>query len=83
MFLIAYEEEKDNTLKKELKELKEIKNNYKVACLVGPEGGLTIDEVQFLKENGAKVITLGNRILRTETVAMYIASTVMYELEMN
>ena len=32
---------------------------------------------------GAKVITLGNRILRTETVAMYIASTVMYELEMN
>ena len=83
LFLVAFEEEKENTLKNELLKLKELKNEYKIACLVGPEGGLTKDEVLKLEENGAKVITLGNRILRTETVAMYIASTVMYELEMN
>lgn len=83
LFLVAFEEEKDNTLKNELLKLKDIKDEYKIACLVGPEGGLTKDEVLKLEENGAKVITLGNRILRTETVAMYIASTVMYELEMN
>lgn len=83
LFLVAFEEEKDNTLKNELLKLKELKNEYKIACLVGPEGGLTKEEVLKLEENGAKVITLGNRILRTETVAMYIASTVMYELEMN
>lgn len=83
LFLVAFEEEKDNTLKNELLKLKDIKNEYKIACLVGPEGGLTKEEVLKLEENGAKVITLGNRILRTETVAMYIASTVMYELEMN
>ena len=83
LFLVAFEEEKDNTLKNELLKLKDIKSEYKIACLVGPEGGLTKEEVLRLEENGAKVITLGNRILRTETVAMYIASTVMYELEMN
>ena len=83
MFLVAFEEEKENTLKRELVDLKAKMNNYKIACLVGPEGGLTSDEVQELEDAGAKVITLGNRILRTETVAMYIASTVMYELEMN
>lgn len=83
LFLVAFEEEKENTLKNELLKLKELKNDYKIACLVGPEGGLTKEEVLKLEENGAKVITLGNRILRTETVAMYIASTIMYELEMN
>ena len=80
---MAFEEEKENTLKKELLELKSKSSNYKIACLIGPEGGLALNEVEALKEAGAKVITLGNRILRTETVAMYIASTVMYELEMN
>ena len=83
LFLVAFEEEKDNTLKNELLKLKDIKSEYKIACLVGPEGGLTKEEVLRLEENGAKVITLGNRFLSTETVAMYIASTVMYELEMN
>lgn len=83
LFIVAFEEEKENTLKKELLELKSKSSNYKIACLIGPEGGLALNEVEALKEAGAKVITLGNRILRTETVAMYIASTVMYELEMN
>ena len=35
----------------------------------------------MLKENGAKIITLGNRILRTETVALNMLSILMYELE--
>ena len=83
LFLVAFEEEKENTLKRELVEIKTKMNSYKIACLVGPEGGLTVGEVKELEDAGAKVITLGNRILRTETVAMYIASTVMYELEMN
>ena len=83
LFLVAYEEEKENTLKNELINLKNKMSSYKIAVLVGPEGGLTYDEVNYLKDMGAKVITLGNRILRTETVAMYIASTIMYELEMD
>ena len=37
--------------------------------------------VELLKQNGAKVITLGKRILRTETVALNVLSIIMYELE--
>ena len=39
-------------------------------------------EVEALRKSGAKVVTLGNRILRTETVALSVASIIMYELEM-
>ena len=39
------------------------------------------EEVKQLQENGAKVITLGKRILRTETVALNLISILMYELE--
>lgn len=37
-------------------------------------------EVELLSKFGAKVITLGNRILRTETVAFVMNSIIMYEL---
>ncbi len=78
--LVAYENEKENTLKQELKKLKE-QSNVKIAILIGPEGGLEEKDVEELKENGAKIITLGNRILRTETVALNMLSIIMYELE--
>ena len=86
LVLIAYENEKENTLKKELKELaKKIENNkdkkIKIGVIVGPEGGLEEQDVQELKQNGAKIITLGKRILRTETVALNVLSVIMYELE--
>ena len=89
--LVAYELEKDNKLKKELEILKKQKNKsyfnkktsniIKIAIIIGPEGGLDIEEVNFLKENGAKVITLGERILRTETVALNMISVITYEFE--
>ena len=39
------------------------------------------EDVIKLKENGAKIITLGKRILRTETVALNVLSIIMYEIE--
>lgn len=78
--LLAYENEKDNTLKSELTKLKN-KENLKIGVIIGPEGGLEEQEVEILKEAGAKVITLGNRILRTETVALVVTGIIMYELE--
>lgn len=81
IFLVAYEMEKENYIKNELQKLKLTKNNYKIAVLIGPEGGLEIQEVEYLKSAGAKVISLGNRILRTETVALQVSSIIMYELE--
>ena len=55
--------------------------NVKIAVVIGPEGGLEETEVEFLKQNGASVVTLGKRILRTETVALSLLSIIMYELE--
>ena len=80
--LIAYENEKENTLKKELKNLKKLdKEEIKVAVIIGPEGGIAPEEIEMFEENGAKIITLGNRILRTETAALSVLSIIMYELE--
>ena len=79
---LAYENEKENKLKNEIIELKKKqKEKYKIAVIIGPEGGLAAEEVEKAKQNGIKIITLGNRILRTETVALNILSILMYELE--
>lgn len=80
--LVCYENEKEKTLKQELKKIvKENKKDVKIAIVIGPEGGIEKEEVEMLKENGAHIITLGKRILRTETVALNILSVIMYELE--
>lgn len=80
VILVAYENEKQNRLKEELIKLKN-KSEIKIAIVIGPEGGLEEKDVQSLKDAGAKIITLGNRILRTETVSLNCLSIIMYELE--
>lgn len=82
LVLLAYENEKEHSFKEELHKIKNTKDNLKIAIIIGPEGGLDEQEVEILKTAGAKVITLGKRILRTETVALNMASIIMYELEM-
>lgn len=79
--LLAYEEEQENTLKNEITKIKNTKENLKIAVIIGPEGGIEKEEVEILKKAGAKVVTLGRRILRTETVALQVSSILMYELE--
>ena len=82
ILIVAYEEEKQNTLKQELKKLRNIKNKtIKIGIVIGPEGGIDKEEIDLLKQSGAKIVTLGERILRTETVALSILSIIMYELE--
>lgn len=79
--LIAYENEKENTIKQILKKIEKTTEELKIAIIIGPEGGISEEEVQLLKESGAISISLGKRILRTETVALNILSVIMYELE--
>ena len=78
IFIIAYEEEKKISLKSVLKENKDIKN---IGVLVGPEGGIDLKEIEKLKQAGAICVTLGSRILRTETAPIVVASNIVYELE--
>lgn len=80
--LVAYENERENTLKNELEKIKnQNKERNKIAIVIGPEGGIEEKEVESLKDKGCKIITLGKRILRTETVALNMISIIMYELE--
>ena len=82
--IVAYENEKNNTIKRELFKLKDIlqeKGKINIALIIGPEGGLEEKDVELLKQSGAKIVTLGNRILRTETVALNMLSVIRYELE--
>ncbi len=84
ILLVAYENEEKHTLKEEITKIKEMfskQKQIKIGILIGPEGGIAPEEIENLKEYGAKVITLGKRILRTETVALNVLSIVMYELD--
>lgn len=78
LFIVAYEDEDKNTLKEVLKKNNVAKN---IAVLIGPEGGIDSQEIQKLKQSGAIVVTLGKRILRTETAPIVISSNIIYELE--
>ena len=80
LFLVAYEEETEQTLKQELKKLPK-QTEYEIGILIGPEGGIEFQEIETLKENGAKIVTLGKRILRTETAPIAMVSNIIYELE--
>ncbi len=83
--LVAYENEKNNTLKNVLKKLKDENKVLNLAVLIGPEGGIDINEIEELKNNisNVQIVTLGKRILRTETAPLVISSNILYELEKN
>ncbi len=53
-----------------------------VVLFIGPEGGLTAEEVGLAREHGVQVVTLGQRILRAETAALAAIANVMYDLEL-
>lgn len=79
--LVAYENEQNNKLKPILQQLKKEKKSKKVAIIIGPEGGIDKSEIEFCKSNNAIMVSLGKRILRTETAPLVISSNILYELE--
>lgn len=52
-----------------------------ISVFIGPEGGFEESEVEFAKENGVIPVSLGKRILRTETAGFTTLSILMYEIE--
>ena len=78
LFLVAYEEEETRTLKIALRAAG---SPATIAILIGPEGGLEPDEVHRLTANGAVCVSLGKRILRTETAGMAMLAQILYEVE--
>lgn len=73
--LMPYECEEKNGLKKILQS-----SSYKtVSIFIGPEGGFDLKEVEAAIGAGVKTVTLGKRILRTETAASAVLPIIMYE----
>lgn len=75
--IVAYEKENKNMLKDILVKNRDIN---KIAIVIGPEGGFDEDEISILKNAGANIVSIGNRILRTETAPIVLSSIIMYEL---
>lgn len=77
--LIAYENSKMSN-----QELKDLLRNFKgntVTILIGAEGGFSKEEVEYALKNNFISISLGNRILRSETSVFNLLSILGYELE--
>ena len=80
LILVPYEN-KDG-MKATADALKNLKNVKSVGIFIGPEGGFENGEIEKALEAGAKVISLGKRILRTETAAVTAVSMCMLQIEM-
>ena len=79
VLLLPYENALDIRYTKDV--IREIRPGQSVGVFIGPEGGFDRREVETAEETGAKLLTLGKRILRTETAAISMLSILMYELE--
>ncbi|WP_125152564.1 16S rRNA (uracil(1498)-N(3))-methyltransferase [Clostridium rectalis] len=79
LVIVPYENEEGYGIKNVIKNIenKSIKN---IAVIIGPEGGFEEEEIYLLKNLGAYIVTLGPRILRTETAGFTAVSVLMYEL---
>ena len=78
-FLVAYEAEDGLTLSNFL--ISNKPNLKNIAIMIGAEGGFSEKEIELLKSKGAKIVSLGNRILRTETASIVCAGLAMQILE--
>ncbi len=77
--LIPYEMADSMSFTKEI--ISNIKAGESIGFIIGPEGGIDEKELELALSAGFKQITLGKRILRTETAAMTVMSILMYHLE--
>lgn len=80
LFIVPYENAENFGIKKLMDSIESKTKVKSVGIIIGPEGGFEEEEIKELKENGAYVVTLGKRILRTETAGFVAASLIQYEL---
>ena len=79
MNLIPYEDARGIRYAKDV--IQRVPGRKTLGIFIGPEGGFEEAEVEAAKKIGAECITLGHRILRTETAGMAVLSILMFELE--
>jgi 16S rRNA (uracil1498-N3)-methyltransferase len=74
--MIAYEGENKEPLKKAIKKF----SGKNLGIMIGPEGGLSMEEIQRAKQSGLITVSLGPRILRMETAAVVAAALILHDL---
>lgn len=79
ILLVAYEEDKNISLKSTIEKIKKEYKDFEIYILLGPEGGFDKEEVDCLVKKGAFSIGLGKRILRAETASISFLSILQYE----
>ncbi len=77
--IIPYENARGIEATKEI--IDAIEPGQSIAVFIGPEGGFSEEEISLCRDNDIKPVTLGKRILRTETAGFTIISWLMYHLE--
>ena len=77
--LIPYELAEDMAKTKE--RMGSLQPGQEIAVFIGPEGGFEESEIALAMAGGVEPITLGKRILRTETAGLTVLSWIMYMLE--
>lgn len=78
LIIVPYECEDICYIKNIITEKEKIKN---ILYLIGPEGGFDKEEIEFLKEKKAKIVSLGKRILRAETAAIVTGGVIINEFQ--
>lgn len=79
LLLVPYEEARGIAYSREL--LEKAKKQKSIGIMIGPEGGFEKEEIDAAREIGGETMTLGKRILRTETAGMTMLSILMFTLE--
>lgn len=75
--IIPYENERENSIKTFARSFK----GGSIAVFIGPEGGFSPKEIEAARADGVTSITLGKRILRTETAGLVTGTILLYETE--
>ncbi|NMM61950.1 16S rRNA (uracil(1498)-N(3))-methyltransferase [Clostridium sp. P21] len=79
LIIVPYENAEGYGIKKVVENINK-RDVKKIAVIIGPEGGFDETEIETLKNLEAHIVTLGPRILRTETAGFVCISLLMYEL---
>lgn len=76
LILVPYECEEELTISQIIDNKKDIK---KILYIIGSEGGISKNEIEYLKQQGASVVSLGKRILRAETASIVVGGILANE----
>ena len=81
--LLPFENEENLSIKEAIRGLKCNKERLNIAIIIGPEGGFEEREINMVQHlDNVKIVTLGGRILRTETAGPASIAMLSYEFEL-